>query len=283
MLRILALASAFRTAWSVGCTADEQCYLTSEWRCVEDRWPLVPAEASPCVLDRGYNLTGYCSCGQQRCSNLTAPSPSPNKKQYLVIGDSVSNGYFKTLKDTLEGTGKWEVFHAPGNNDNTNFGRRCLEGWLGADPKRWDVISMNWGLHDLAFPDNEHLEVATYASLLTDIRKQLDTLTKQDVNIFWVATTPCPTNPPPGAKGQNCTLLPGRLETDVLRYNAAAAEVLQDIPVCDLHKVVNDHCGVGYAACDIAQCAGPHFVGDGFPMLGRALAKCVSANSEVLV
>jgi hypothetical protein len=28
---------------------------------------------------------------------------------------------------------------------------------------------------------------------------------------------------------------------------------------CDVHAAVVQHCGVGYSACDIAQCKGPHF------------------------
>ena len=40
--------------------------------------------------------------------------------------------------------------------------------------------------------------------------------------VLWVSTTPVPTDPPPQpgknpAGGDNCTLVPGRLEVDVLR------------------------------------------------------------------
>ena len=80
-------------------------------------------------------------------------------------------GYFKTLHDNLTNSSSldvpsFQVFHAPGNNDNVNWGYRCVSGWLGDDPTRWDVISFNFGLHDLAFPDNEHLDVDTYSLLL---------------------------------------------------------------------------------------------------------------------
>ena len=72
---------------------------------------------------------------------------------------------------------------------------------------------------------------------------------------------------------------------DVLRYNARAAAVVgahggklpsgRPIGVCDLHAVINAHCGANYTTCDIAQCKGPHFTEPGFAMLGDALAKCV--------
>jgi hypothetical protein len=74
-----------------------------------------------------------------------------------------------------------------------------------------------------------------------------------------------------------------RLEVDVLRYNTAALEAVRnvaDVHVCDLHKIITDHCGANYSTCDIAQCRGPHFVGDGFEMLGEAVAKCVQTAMD---
>lgn len=84
-----------------------------------------------------------------------------------------------------------------------------------------------------------------------------------------------PTNPP-----SNCTLIPGRLESNVLAYNAAAAKVVavtqaDRFLINDLHKVITDVCGVGYASCPIAQCAGPHFQAAGFELLAGAVAGCV--------
>ena len=125
--------------------------------------------------------------------------------------------------------------------DNTNWGRRCLRGWLGSNPRRWDVITFNFGLHDLAFPDNEHLGVDTYKKFLTNITTELRSLARSDARLSWVTTTAVPTNPPPQkgknpVGGDNCTLVPGRTEVNVLRYNAAAAAVMTTlgVPTCDL-------------------------------------------------
>ena len=138
------------------------------------------------------------------------PPATKGRKQYLVIGDSVSMGYFSALEANLS---DWDVVHAPGNNDNTNWGRRCLKGWLGPDPGRWNLVSVNWGLHDLAFPDNEHLDVATYANLLGDILTQLKALAPR-AKTMWVTTTPVPTDPPNDpSSGKSCVLIPGRIET----------------------------------------------------------------------
>ena len=35
------------------------------------------------------------------------------------------------------------------------------------------IISFNFGLHDLAFPDNEHISVSTYKQFLKEIAKTL--------------------------------------------------------------------------------------------------------------
>ena len=69
-------------------------------------------------------------------------APTARLQQYLVIGDSVSRGYFGSLKGALHET--HQTVHAPGNSDNTNWGRRCVRGWLGPDPHRWDVIPQLW-------------------------------------------------------------------------------------------------------------------------------------------
>ena len=137
-----------------------------------------------------------------------------------------------------------QVVHAPGNNGNTNWGNHCVGGWLGPEASRWDIITTNFGLHDLAFPDNEHIDVTLYSTLLHDIFSQLDKAIKSSAKLFWVTTTPVPTHPSP-----DCVLIPGRIEPDVLKYNAAAAQVVQEwnsrsgrkIVTCDLHAVINNH------------------------------------------
>lgn len=276
VLSLVVLAALSGSTAAAGCTSEDECYMTKNWRCVE-----APAgQGSPCTLDYGYNTTGTCACSDAGshavCVPGVYPSATKGRKQYLVIGDSVSMGYFSALKANLS---DWDVVHAPGNNDNTNWGRRCLKGWLGPDPDRWDFVSMNWGLHDLAFPDNEHLAVGTYATLLGDIVAQLKTLAPR-AKRMWVATTPVPTAPPDDPiSGKSCVLIPGRIETDVLKYNVVAANVTAGTvgSVCDLHTEITDYCGVGYKSCTITQCAGPHFSHAGFAMLGNKMAGCAKA------
>eukprot|EP00730_Choanoeca_flexa_P015762 TRINITY_DN7311_c0_g1_i2.p1 TRINITY_DN7311_c0_g1~~TRINITY_DN7311_c0_g1_i2.p1 ORF type:complete len:280 (+),score=13.06 TRINITY_DN7311_c0_g1_i2:2-841(+) len=269
-LVLLTLATAVLFCCAQHCQSDQDClHNAQDWRC------LASNSGAPCTLDQGYNMTGLCSCQSEACEPTDSPQTT-TKAQYLMIGDSVSMGYRSYVQSALNAT--HEVVHAPGNNGNTNWGRHCLGGWMTSKPERWDVVTFNFGLHDLAFPDNEHIDLQTYTVYLRGIAVKLRNNTRPDTPLIYVTTTPVPVNPP-----SNCTLIPHRTESDVLSYNSAALAALHGIPnlsICDLHKVVTDYCGIDYSTCSIAQCRGPHFVGPGFEMLGNAVARCVETASS---
>jgi hypothetical protein len=176
MLLIL-LATAGTTTAVIPCTSDDDCYLTKDWRCL----PSTDQGAAKCTLDYQFNETGTCACGSTGkegvCVPLKPPPAAQGKLQYLVIGDSVSMGYTPQLTKNLSAT--HQVIHAPGNCDNANWGSRCVRGWLGPEPKRWHTITINFGLHDLAFPDNEHLSVQVYTTLLASVVSQVKALAPQ--------------------------------------------------------------------------------------------------------
>lgn len=214
---------------------------------------------------------------------LTSLPKYPDRKQLLVIGDSISLGYIAELTANLSDA--WEVTHAPSfvsgstNNDNVNWARQCLSGWIAAEPpgRHWDTITYNAGLHDLAYPDNEHLSLPVYQGMLTSVLMEAASLIEPQTALVWMTTTPVPTAP-----NASCTLIPGRLESDVLAYNRAAQAAIANtglpagrVRTCDLHSVITAVCGVGYSSCPIAQCAGPHFNDLGFTLLGNAAAACV--------
>ena len=270
-LCLSALAAA--AAAAAGCTADEDC-LAASLRCLPD------PSGMPCVLDYAYNATGTCACQQQWCINSTYSPAQPGLRQLLVIGDSISLGYTKFAATALGGG--WQVTHAGSssyNNDNAYWGARCIGAWLGPNATRWDTVTYNAGLHDLAFPDNEHLAVGSYARFVGAVFAALAGAARPDARLLWVTTTPVPTDPKPA-----CVLIPGRREADVLAYNeaagAAVAAAAGRVGVCDAHKVITDYCGIGFSdACNITQCRGPHFVGAGFAMLGAKVAACVGGGA----
>jgi hypothetical protein len=144
------------------------------------------------------------------------------------------------------------------------WGAHCIDAWLGADPSRWDIISYQFGLHDLAL-DNERVEPDTaYATYLTNITARLATAAPQ-AKISWVTTTPVPEgidgycNKTNGEGG-----CPPRRATDPPIYNAAAARVVAahnmqhdgaPIGTIDLYAVATRKCGTSYSLCP-ANCTG---------------------------
>lgn len=100
-------------------------------------------------------------------------------------------GYMTYLNASLATAGEWEVTH-PGENCGSSYNdMACLSAWLGSDPTRWDVVALNAGLHDLAFPDNEHLDVDLYAMFLANATTALAEALKPSAAIVWVRTSAC--------------------------------------------------------------------------------------------
>ena len=115
----------------------------------------------------------------------------------------------------------------------------------------------------------------SYSGLLSKNLGYLGGKLRPDATILWMSITPVPTNPP-----KNCTLIPGRLESQVGVFNSAAAEAVKaaarTVRLCDLHQVIVDYCGAGYSSCNITQCAGPHFSSVGWELLGSSAARCIT-------
>jgi len=186
----------------------------------------------------------------------------------LIVGDSISGGYSKSLIKLLDGKAevvklgavatyriqKEAFWHSSGKAKSLDFGsaKACV-----ADLERfekhlsetkYDVIHFNFGLNDI-FRGRK----GTWHNLVDQYAKDLATivalLKKNGAKIIWSNITPIPANCPHNPEG------------DELIYNAAAAKVMKknNIPINDLHSVVanwdgyekfmqgNDvHCGGAY-------------------------------------
>ena len=118
----------------------------------------------------------------------------------LIIGDSVSLGYFETVSQLL--AGKAKVFHNPGSARNTKFGLRNLEKWLGEED--WDAIYVNWGLDDIYIhdpvpnPKGNYGEEGGINTLSMEYEDRLNEMAgifaDQQVPVIWATTTPVPPN-----------------------------------------------------------------------------------------
>jgi hypothetical protein len=94
-----------------------------------------------------------CQCTQVTCGTPRYAAPRPGQKQWLMIGDSITGGCMSNgMPSVADGHGV-QVTHSPGNAANVWWGAHCLDKWLG-NASRWDVITFQFGLHDLAL-DNE--------------------------------------------------------------------------------------------------------------------------------
>jgi hypothetical protein len=69
----------------------------------------------------------------------------------------------------------WSLSHNPGNGDNTNFGAHCVPSWVKPATNVYDVISFQFGLHDIAF-DEERLSVEQYTVGVAS-KLRIDTIT----------------------------------------------------------------------------------------------------------
>lgn len=138
-----------------------------------------------------------------------------DKPQILIIGDSISIGYFPYVKSRLSGTAT--VVHNTGNAQSTYNGLKKIHGWLGE--RDWDVIQFNWGLWDMAYRKSEHAGKRKLTTTLEDYGKNLETLVgilkTTQAKLVFVTTTYVPENSP------------GRLVKDPERYNKVAVEIMK--------------------------------------------------------
>lgn len=186
------------------------------------------------------------------------------KKKVLIIGDSISLGYFPTVKKEL--AAEAEVLHNPGNAQHTGTGLRMIDQWLG--DQKYDVILFNWGLWDLCYrhPDSKvqgqrdklNGEITyTVDRYEANMEKLVQRLKKTGAKLVFVTTTVIP---PDEA---------GRFEGDEITYNNAAKNVMKKygVELCDLHQYsVEVHKQYKLKDGDV------HYVPEGYQKLGGYIA-----------
>lgn len=154
----------------------------------------------------------------------------PSPPQVLIIGDSISIGYFKPTQALLKG--KAIVVHNPGNAAHTANGLKRLTEWLG--DTRWDVIHFNHGLHDLKYVNEQgknvpaekgkqQIPIDEYERNLEEMVTQLKTT---GARLIFATTTPVPDGTGIRVKG------------DAEKYNRVAERVMKKhgIAINDLYS-----------------------------------------------
>ena len=150
--------------------------------------------------------------------------------QVLIIGDSISIGYFKPLQNRLNNIAV--VQHNEGNAQHTAHGLKKLNEWLG--DTHWDVIHFNHGLHDLKYVDargrNTSVETGKQQIPIDQYEQNLEEivirLKKTGAKLIFATTTPVP----------NGTKI--RVKGDAVIYNRAAERVMKKhrVPINDLYS-----------------------------------------------
>ncbi len=160
------------------------------------------------------------------------PSPSlqpivddPKLPRVLLIGDSISMGYTLEVRELLKG--KANVHRIPTNGGPTINGLANLKTWLGDG--KWDVIHFNWGLHDLKYMPEGHLQVGpeAYEKNLRELVAQMKAVAP-GAKLIWCSTTPVPEG----------LTDPKRVVSDVVKYNALAKKVMDEagVEIDDLYS-----------------------------------------------
>jgi acyl-CoA thioesterase I len=206
------------------------------------------------------NAEGATLVAEQVYRALTGQPNPPRIAKVLLIGDSISIGYFEPCKDSLYEEA--DVFHNPGNAQHTAFGLEKLGEWLGET--EWDVIHFNHGLHDLKYVDEtdnrvdpavgkQKIPIEQYGRNLEELTIRLK---KTGVPLVFATTTPVPE----GAAG--------RTKGDAVRYNKVALDIMARHGVA-----VNDLYAYAIARLDsIQRPRDVHFTKEGSRLLAEQVA-----------
>lgn len=195
--------------------------------------------------------------------------PNPNNlPKVLLIGDSISGGYYPLVAKALEG--KAVVAKSSDNGESTAVGVMKIDGWLG--DTKWDLIHFNWGVWDMygwqyATDDRSP---AAYARRLETLVVRMK---KTGAKLIWATTTPVP----PGAENTMLTRFKTKvvIDQDLERqYQEVALNVMNkhDVEVDDLYALLKPRRSEFQKDNDV------HFSGGGYALLAKQVADCILQN-----
>ncbi len=157
-----------------------------------------------------------------------------NLPYVLLVGDSISQGYTKNVRDNLKNVAN--VLRPQTNCGDTTNGLKNIDAWLGE--RHWDIIHFNWGLHDFCYrhPDSKlygnrdkikgkiSVTPDQYANNLEGL---VEIMLPRSKRLIW-----CNTTFVPDKEG-------GRFMGDDMKYNNIAQKIMtsHDIPCNDLYSL----------------------------------------------
>ena len=165
-------------------------------------------------------------------SSTTGKAVNENKKQVLLIGDSLREGYCEYVKEELKDIA--DVYYPLENCRNTQYIITSLRLWVKyCDPEKVDVVHFNAGHWDIA----HWSEVGDSLTSLEDYGKNVIKIVKianvlfPNAKVMFATTTPMnpsttvPVNP--------------RTTEEIIQYNEVAKKVCKEnnVPVNDLFEL----------------------------------------------
>jgi len=192
--------------------------------------------------------------------------PNPNNlPKVLLIGDSISAGYYPSVAKALEG--KAVVAKSSDNGESTAVGVIKIDGWLG--DTKWDVIHFNWGVWDMygwQYASDDR-SPAAYA-------KRLETLVvrmkKTGARLIWATTTPVP------PKAESTMLKRWKKEVVIdedleRKYQEAAMRVMKkhEVQVDDLYALLKPR------RSEFQKDDNVHFSSGGSALMAKQVADCI--------
>lgn len=188
---------------------------------------------------------------------------NPKEQDVLIIGDSISIGYFPYVKEAMRDN--INIVHNPGNAQHTGTGLQKLDEWLGET--EWDLITFNWGLWDLCYrhPDSELYGnrdkingTVTYSpeEYAANLELIIARLIPRSKELLFITTSYVP----PGEGG--------RIEGNDIIYNKAAITIMEKhgIKYLDINQVSKEiHKDYKSGDGDV------HFTKEGYKLLAKPI------------
>ena len=165
-------------------------------------------------------------------SKTVGKAENENKKQVLLIGDSIRVGYCEFVKENLKDVA--DVYYPNENCRNTQYIITSLRLWLNlCDPEKVDVIHFNAGHWDIAHWSEVGDSLTTkkeYAKNITKIVK-IANLLFPNAKIIFATTTPM--NP------KRVAPINPRSTKEIMEYNKRAKKTCKKlgVPVNDLFEL----------------------------------------------
>jgi hypothetical protein len=193
------------------------------------------------------------------------PENPDNLPKVLLIGDSISGGYYKLVAKNLEG--KAIVAKSSDNGESTAVGVLKIDGWLG--DTKWDIIHFNWGVWDMygwqyAADDRSP---AMYAQRLETLVARMK---KTGAKLIWATTTPVPPKPEATMlkRWKKEVVISPELE---LKYREAALQVMKKrgVKVNDLFTLLKPRRSEFQADDNV------HFSGKASALMADQIADCI--------